>query len=1201
MKCPHCEEETYSGFNIFRSSESIFICKKCNKKSFFPSEKKFQVNPHLSALAMFFMIGGIIIPSPEIKFSLIGIALILAFFSSSGKKVFPFKDEEELKRLKELLYGKGEKIDIRLLDYPNTIDWYDNVKNNSDYANKLGLLYQEEIKDYEEAKKWYKKAIKKNNYDAVENLSKLYFHFFNEKVKGTAYLLSIIGIKYTKDDTLKILQNKFNISMETIKEGYELQLKMPNLQRRYKEELITRVTTPLNKEDKNKNLPKYDTSSEEFKNNIRLIIFVITIILIFLIYNLFSNNYDKRLDSFPYAKKLHETADNFHSSYRLGLFYLEKLKDKEKSLFWLKKSSEDGSLEATVKLIEVDKSKNIWADKAFELGLNPMKLIEIDNKNATKWLHKAAQIGDCKAMKIIAKKIDKEYRYNLDNTFDGIVLANKERNFKKAIDWYTLSYENGCKEVALDIALLYRVNTTSHMRTTPEYLGDTSSYVGELFNNIKSSNNNNYKKAEEWLIKGSKNGDPKLSSYLADIYRFEVKDFFKAIDYYKKAYSQGEKKAFKNILDIYKTLNNDTMIMYLYLEGLKNNDKYIIKELIKYFYKNKEYVNLSLLINEIEDKDSFLTKNSISLKKSIIKEGKDLYTKINGKTLNYLFKKNTELYFDPKSYNNLSLSTNKFFTDPSISYELGELHSNILKDYGKAIKYYQIAYAIKQSGISALKIGMINIYLNNIKKGINWLKRSFNIHKETKAAFNLAQVYKFHLKDYQRAIHWYKKANKGGNIISSYEIADIYENIYKSRKNAIIWYEKSAKKGFSKSFYKLKSLKDTEKTNSGYPEELIDKEGNSELILAIFANDLKEIKKLIKKGVNINYINPYNNWTPLLAAIINNNIKAVELLVNAGVYLKRNSLKVADPIWISFINSKLEIGAFLVKSGANINILNSNAQSLLHYFVTRKDYTIVKYLLKNGIDTSIKNKNGHTALDMAKANKYQKIVTLLENFKDMKEEVSSLKKETKPINPLLDKNSPFYDPRLDKNSSFYNQILEKKYNSFKNLYKNNPNEKTDNYGYNDLMIAVDEKDYQKVKELLENGANINHHGLYGRTPLTRAIFNKDIKMFDLLMSYNPELNLITSQLLEEPIFTAFNFGQYEIVKKLIDAGANINIVGPNNNTLLHKCLNENLINIAKKLLAKKINTTIKNNNGYTALELAKKVKKANFIKLLTNT
>ncbi len=80
----------------------------------------------------------------------------------------------------------------------------------------------------------------------------------------------------------------------------------------------------------------------------------------------------------------------------------------------------------------------------------------------------------------------------------------------------------------------------------------------------------------------------------------------------------------------------------------------------------------------------------------------------------------------------------------------------------------------------------------------------------------------------------------------------------------------------------------------------------------------------------------------------------MKLLVNAGVSLKKSSLNIDDPLWISFINSKLEIAGLLIKSGANINSLNSNGQTLLHYFVSRNNYKMVKYLLGYDINRKIK-------------------------------------------------------------------------------------------------------------------------------------------------------------------------------------------------------------------------------------------------------
>lgn len=278
MECPHCNKESFSSFNIFRSSENIFHCKKCKKKSFFPSEKKFQSNPRLYMFGAIFTIIGIAIPTAVVKFSFLAIAGILLLRASSEKKVYPFESEEELKKLKKLLYDENREIDLRLFNYPKAVTWHENAKNNSSYANKIAELYHNVIKDYEEAEKWYKTAINKNNYDAFENLSTLYLTELKNETIGVAYALALIDIKYSQSDILARLRNKWQIKNETIEDGYYLQLNMPGLPRRFKGDLEL-----LNEPD---DLTKYSEENIAETENLDIKWMIISIALLIVIFAL---------------------------------------------------------------------------------------------------------------------------------------------------------------------------------------------------------------------------------------------------------------------------------------------------------------------------------------------------------------------------------------------------------------------------------------------------------------------------------------------------------------------------------------------------------------------------------------------------------------------------------------------------------------------------------------------------------------------------------------------------------------------------------------------------------------------------------------------------------------------------------------------------------------------------------------------------
>ncbi|WP_419767542.1 hypothetical protein [Arcobacter sp.] len=124
-------------------------------------------------------------------------------------------------------------------DYKNSIKYYTQayLAGDKKAAEGLALLYEINLNDYKKAENWYKKAIKRKSLSAIKNIGLLYHENLNDDVKASAYYIALIDEKYSKDEVLNLLRNKWNLSNETIKKGYELQLTMPGLPRRYKGEL----------------------------------------------------------------------------------------------------------------------------------------------------------------------------------------------------------------------------------------------------------------------------------------------------------------------------------------------------------------------------------------------------------------------------------------------------------------------------------------------------------------------------------------------------------------------------------------------------------------------------------------------------------------------------------------------------------------------------------------------------------------------------------------------------------------------------------------------------------------------------------------------------------------------------------------------------------------------------------------------------
>ncbi|AXX87529.1 tetratricopeptide repeat protein [Malaciobacter marinus] len=104
-------------------------------------------------------------------------------------------------------------------------------------ANNLGYLYSSKIKDYKEAEKWYKKAIRLNHQSTYQSFATFYHEDLKEDIKASAYSIALIDTKYTKSSVLKVLQDEWKIPNNIIQKGYELQLNSDEFPIKYKGQL----------------------------------------------------------------------------------------------------------------------------------------------------------------------------------------------------------------------------------------------------------------------------------------------------------------------------------------------------------------------------------------------------------------------------------------------------------------------------------------------------------------------------------------------------------------------------------------------------------------------------------------------------------------------------------------------------------------------------------------------------------------------------------------------------------------------------------------------------------------------------------------------------------------------------------------------------------------------------------------------------
>ncbi|MES2797436.1 MAG: ankyrin repeat domain-containing protein [Bacteroidota bacterium] len=139
---------------------------------------------------------------------------------------------------------------------------------------------------------------------------------------------------------------------------------------------------------------------------------------------------------------------------------------------------------------------------------------------------------------------------------------------------------------------------------------------------------------------------------------------------------------------------------------------------------------------------------------------------------------------------------------------------------------------------------------------------------------------------------------------------------------------------------------------------------NQLLMESVQTSNLKEVSKLVKKGADINYIDPWSNCAMFTAAW-EGNIEALELYHNLGAKL---DLESNNPMCNAAYNGKIESVKWFIEKGANANFsFADTGENALHYTICKTSEMaerteIVKLLINAGIDVNKKTMHGVSTL-----------------------------------------------------------------------------------------------------------------------------------------------------------------------------------------------------------------------------------------------
>lgn len=139
-----------------------------------------------------------------------------------------------------------------------------------------------------------------------------------------------------------------------------------------------------------------------------------------------------------------------------------------------------------------------------------------------------------------------------------------------------------------------------------------------------------------------------------------------------------------------------------------------------------------------------------------------------------------------------------------------------------------------------------------------------------------------------------------------------------------------------------------------------------------------------------------------------------------------------------------------------------------------------------------------------------------------------------------------------------------------------------------LLKYVYRKKFEKIKKIVEKGANINAIDEEGRTALMYAVLSMDAdtKMVEFLISLGIDYKIADSQ-----GWTALHFAvrdqKEQIVSKLLEYDIGIDVVDSQGNTPLWRCVMNKTpnINIINSLLNKGANPDKKNNHYVSPIDI----------------
>jgi ankyrin repeat protein len=381
---------------------------------------------------------------------------------------------------------------------------------------------------------------------------------------------------------------------------------------------------------------------------------------------------------------------------------------------------------------------------------------------------------------------------------------------------------------------------------------------------------------------------------------------------------------------------------------------------------------------------------------------------------------------------------------------------------------------------------------------------------------------------------------------------------------------------------------------AGANPSLAHPEGQTPLLAAARSGSVPAVRLLLARGVDVNAAEKYQQTTPLMWAAAENHLDVVDLLIEAGADANRQAhitavtdRKNADHptggftplMWAARAGNEAMVRR-LVARGANLNLKNGDSASAAMIAIYNDQFDVAATLIELGSD--VNDGSLYLAVEMRDATTDQFAF-----------DGSRRRPDHPNTKTALDLMKMLLDKGADPNKTFTGQLHS----------TSMPN--TDRFDNTPFFRAAIAADVEALKVLIAHGAKIDQTPFVAPEPEKDKDKPADQPTAAGRRGGNPNAGRTAAmvamtggrgpQMTGGPGYIRDGAAPYrepgsrkpdEAFALLLASGASPNVKGPDGNSLLHQAARAGNLEMIRALASAKVDFTQKNNDGFTALDVA---------------